>query len=350
MPQYCCAPLCKQKGVTDDLGDKVSFFSFPSDPVVRKKWVIAIKRDEGKLFQITKYTRLCSKHFQQSDYLANYAGSRRFLRQNAVPSIFAFNTAARPPRREPRRRLPLPPKQELSTAAAEGSANDDVADLDATCDSIADAESVANAEDTGSSITDADIVTTENERSASIADVSSVTNEEDTGNSIADADIVTNENATSSSIADESSVANEEDTGNSIADTDSDDRLQVCQFRRGRRPGPRVSGHGQTPPKKPSTYQAETLPHSRFRLLTLMEQQVGPVAPKQGGPPPRDWNDGLALHLEKSHWHEPAGQPEVVPESTGESVCSQRYLGHPASPQVVSGPERGLPSPQERTE
>lgn len=23
MPQYCCAPLCKQKGVTDDLGDKV---------------------------------------------------------------------------------------------------------------------------------------------------------------------------------------------------------------------------------------------------------------------------------------------------------------------------------------
>ncbi|XP_040071042.2 THAP domain-containing protein 5 [Ixodes scapularis] len=194
MPQYCCAPLCKQKGVTDDLGDKVSFFSFPSDPVVRKKWVIAIKRDEGKLFQITKYTRLCSKHFQQSDYLANYAGSRRFLRQNAVPSIFAFNTAARPPRREPRRRLPLPPKQELSTAAAEGSANDDVADLDATCDSIADAESVANAEDTGSSITDADIVT--------------------------------NENATSSSIADESSVANEEDTGNSIADTDSDDRLQ----------------------------------------------------------------------------------------------------------------------------
>ncbi|KAM7310948.1 hypothetical protein ISCGN_007856 [Ixodes scapularis] len=125
-------------------------------------------------------------------------------------------------------------------------------------------------------------------------------------------------------------------------------KCAVCQFRRGRRPGPRVSGHGQTPPKKSSTYQAETLPHSHFRLLTLMEQQVGPVAPKQG--PPRDLNDGLALHLEKSYWHEAAGQPEVVPESTGESVCSQRYLGHPASPQVVSGPERGLPSPQERTE
>ncbi|KAG0432520.1 hypothetical protein HPB47_020771 [Ixodes persulcatus] len=50
---------------------------------------------------------------------------------------------------------------------------------------------------------------------------------------------------------------------------------------------------------------------------------------------------GLATHLEKNHWHEAAGQPEVVPESTGESVCSQHYLGHPASPQVVSGPERG---------
>ncbi|KAM7304092.1 uncharacterized protein ISCGN_013992 [Ixodes scapularis] len=257
MPQYCCAPLCKQKGVTDDLGDKVSFFSFPSDPVVRKKWVIAIKRDEGKLFQITKYTRLCSKHFQQSDYLANYAGSRRFLRQNAVPSIFAFNTAARPPRREPRRRLPLPPKQKLSTAAAEGSANDDVADLDATCDSIADAESVANAEDTGCSITDADIVTNENARSASIADVSSVTNEEDTGNSIADADIVTNENATSSSIADESSVANEEDTGNSIADTDSDDRLQQQDL------------------EKQTAIQAELIKNLQFELTSCQDQLKG---------------------------------------------------------------------------
>ncbi|KAG0426103.1 hypothetical protein HPB47_026770 [Ixodes persulcatus] len=68
------------------------------------------------------------------------------------------------------------------------------------------------------------------------------------------------------------------------------------------------------------------------------------------GPSPREWNDGLAPHLEKNHWHEAAGQPEVVPELTEVAVCSQRYLGHPASPQVVSGPERGLPSPQERTE
>ncbi|KAG0436931.1 hypothetical protein HPB47_017692 [Ixodes persulcatus] len=68
------------------------------------------------------------------------------------------------------------------------------------------------------------------------------------------------------------------------------------------------------------------------------------------GPPPREWNDGLAPHLEKNHWHKAAGQPEVVPELTEVAVCSQRYLGHPASPQVVSGPERGLPSPQERTE
>ncbi|KAM7293586.1 hypothetical protein ISCGN_023197 [Ixodes scapularis] len=49
---------------------------------------------------------------------------------------------------------------------------------------------------------------------------------------------------------------------------------KVCQFRRGRRPEPRVSGRGQIPPKKASTYQAGTLPHSRFQhLLTLMEQQ-----------------------------------------------------------------------------
>ncbi|CAN8026773.1 unnamed protein product [Ixodes persulcatus] len=116
MPFHCCVPLCKQKGLKDASGNKVSLFAFPSDPVVRKKWVIAIKRDEGKHFTITKYTKLCSGHFQQSDYLPNVAGNRRYLKQQAVPSVFAFNVSKKPPRKKPCERQPLPVVQRISIA------------------------------------------------------------------------------------------------------------------------------------------------------------------------------------------------------------------------------------------
>ncbi|CAN7992631.1 unnamed protein product, partial [Ixodes pacificus] len=91
-------------------------FGFPIDPVVRKKWVIAIKRDEGKHFTITKYTKLCSGHFQQSDYLPNVAGNRRYMKQQAVPSVFAFNVSKKPPRKKPCERQPLPVVQRISIA------------------------------------------------------------------------------------------------------------------------------------------------------------------------------------------------------------------------------------------
>ncbi|KAM7303150.1 hypothetical protein ISCGN_018658 [Ixodes scapularis] len=44
----------------------------------------------------------------------------------------------------------------------------------------------------------------------------------------------------------------------------------------------------------------------------------------------------------------PADKIAVGEGEKGRAV--KHYLGHPASPQIVSGPERGLPSPQERTE
>ncbi|CAN7981346.1 unnamed protein product, partial [Ixodes pacificus] len=116
MPFHCCVPLCKQKGLKDASGNKMSLFAFPSDPVVRKKWVIAIKRDEGKHFTITKYTKLCSGHFQQSDYPPNVAGNRRYLKQQAVPSVFAFNVSKKPPKKKPCERQPLPVVQRISIA------------------------------------------------------------------------------------------------------------------------------------------------------------------------------------------------------------------------------------------
>ncbi|KAL1445325.1 hypothetical protein MTO96_029248 [Rhipicephalus appendiculatus] len=82
----------------------VSFFAFPKDPLLKKRWLVAIKRDEGKLFAVTKHTKVCSTHFANDDYLPNVVGGRRYLRVDAVSSVFAFGKPQRPARRKPRDR------------------------------------------------------------------------------------------------------------------------------------------------------------------------------------------------------------------------------------------------------
>ncbi|KAH6934601.1 hypothetical protein HPB50_025621 [Hyalomma asiaticum] len=82
----------------------VSFFAFPKDPLLKKRWLVAIKRDEGKLFAVTKHTKVRSTHFANDDCLPNVVGGRRYLRVDAVPSVFAFGKPQRPARRKPRDR------------------------------------------------------------------------------------------------------------------------------------------------------------------------------------------------------------------------------------------------------
>ncbi|KAH8018836.1 hypothetical protein HPB51_012790 [Rhipicephalus microplus] len=91
MPVHCCVPLCKQRGVTDSDGSKVSFHRFPKDAMIYKKWIVAIKRDEGPEFQIGKSMKVCSKHFRSSDFIPSVASGRSLLRDSAVPSVFAFS-------------------------------------------------------------------------------------------------------------------------------------------------------------------------------------------------------------------------------------------------------------------
>ncbi|CAH3143687.1 unnamed protein product [Pocillopora meandrina] len=67
MPSFCCVPNCNQKGYTSSLGEKVSFFNFPKAPLIRKQWIHAIRREEGKAFVITERTKVCSLHFRSED-------------------------------------------------------------------------------------------------------------------------------------------------------------------------------------------------------------------------------------------------------------------------------------------
>ncbi|EEC19979.1 hypothetical protein IscW_ISCW013532, partial [Ixodes scapularis] len=48
----------------------VSFHRFPRDPILYKKWIIAMKRDEGANFRVNiKSTKAYSKHFRTCDFI-----------------------------------------------------------------------------------------------------------------------------------------------------------------------------------------------------------------------------------------------------------------------------------------
>ena len=100
MPTSWCVPQCTKKGYLDENGSKVSHFTFPDDQVLRKKWIHAIRRDVGIHFQLKKWTKVCSRHFREYDFIKTLSG-RRELRKNAVPSLFSWTRTSPRKRKAP---------------------------------------------------------------------------------------------------------------------------------------------------------------------------------------------------------------------------------------------------------
>ena len=57
MPQNCCVPGCTKKVYEED-GIKISYHKFPENRDLFMKWIVAIRRDEGKDFKVTEHTSL----------------------------------------------------------------------------------------------------------------------------------------------------------------------------------------------------------------------------------------------------------------------------------------------------
>ncbi|XP_064462707.1 uncharacterized protein LOC135373434 [Ornithodoros turicata] len=155
MPTHCCVPLCKQRGTKDSDGNKVSFHRFPNDETLYKKWIIAIKRDEGKDFQVTKCTKVCSKHFRACDFIPGVASGHNLLRDTAVPSVFAFSKPCKV-RKPPKQRAALP--QQFARRQEQVSADQysfDSPDLPEGIFMHTDEEAVCSVEQTGQDILDA---------------------------------------------------------------------------------------------------------------------------------------------------------------------------------------------------
>lgn len=149
MPSYCCVPKCSQFGYLDVHGGHVSFFNFPKDAILRKKWIHAIRRDEGKNFTIVKSTKVCSLHFRPSD-LRKTLNGRLFVKDNAVPSIFEWHQQSPKKRKAPKQRCILRNKSscEANMAASTSSA---VVDEEPLQDASADRPSEVNEDSSGES-------------------------------------------------------------------------------------------------------------------------------------------------------------------------------------------------------
>ncbi|XP_071744186.1 52 kDa repressor of the inhibitor of the protein kinase-like isoform X2 [Lepeophtheirus salmonis] len=62
----------------------IILFSFPRDAFLRRQWVIKMKR---KLWKPSDNSRLCSKHFEENQFVKNSKGKKR-LHSQAIPTLF----------------------------------------------------------------------------------------------------------------------------------------------------------------------------------------------------------------------------------------------------------------------
>ena len=58
MPANCCVPNCTKKLYRTENGKKISYFKFPDDLNLKKRWLHAICRDEGKEFTVNQNTKI----------------------------------------------------------------------------------------------------------------------------------------------------------------------------------------------------------------------------------------------------------------------------------------------------
>lgn len=80
-------------------------------------WIVAIRRDAGKHFNVTESTKVCLLHFKKEDFVPGYVNGRKFLKERIVPSEFKIS-ACKMPRRNFNRHNPVPPANLVDTPAA----------------------------------------------------------------------------------------------------------------------------------------------------------------------------------------------------------------------------------------
>ncbi|XP_049267625.1 uncharacterized protein LOC125756747 [Rhipicephalus sanguineus] len=78
---YCCVPHCRSDGKQRIPG--VSFHEIPAGETARQQWIKAIRRDDWVPNTTSNYSRVCSKHFRETDFAE---GKRRRLKNGVIPT------------------------------------------------------------------------------------------------------------------------------------------------------------------------------------------------------------------------------------------------------------------------
>ena len=105
MPANCCVPNCTKKLYRTKNGEKISYFKFPDDVNLKKRWLHAIRHDEGKEFTVNQNAKICSHHFIPEDFVKSIGGQRIYLREGVVPSRFSWSQRSPLKRKPPKRRM-----------------------------------------------------------------------------------------------------------------------------------------------------------------------------------------------------------------------------------------------------
>ncbi|XP_056313043.1 uncharacterized protein LOC130228638 [Danio aesculapii] len=87
--QSCSVPFCSNSKKKQPY---LSFHSFPSDESIKRRWIWAIRRDEGEEFTVRKgSTFVCAMHFTDDEVRVHPQSGRKHLTPHAVPSRFSWN-------------------------------------------------------------------------------------------------------------------------------------------------------------------------------------------------------------------------------------------------------------------
>uniref|UniRef100_A0A3B5R2U2 THAP-type domain-containing protein n=1 Tax=Xiphophorus maculatus TaxID=8083 RepID=A0A3B5R2U2_XIPMA len=84
--KHCCVPRCT---ASSKYNSRLSFHGFPSDPDLKRRWLVNIRRDNVKL---TSHSKVCSLHFPSDQFhQPKTPGGRRMVKTGAVPVLFQWN-------------------------------------------------------------------------------------------------------------------------------------------------------------------------------------------------------------------------------------------------------------------
>lgn len=76
---------CKIKGCESKNIDSISMFKVPTEPNLRKKWILSIEKNQSFDYLCGNF-RICELHFDDGDILER--GSRIDLKAGSIPTIF----------------------------------------------------------------------------------------------------------------------------------------------------------------------------------------------------------------------------------------------------------------------